>query len=249
MINQDAFVFYFFERGSGMHTIDFDTYELDDFHVHILFPKQIDILNAKECEGHKLIVNQTFANQYLYEAQFLTNPTNLFPVLEFDRAAFFQLLLDLLLLMSILLELDNTGLQMGVLRASIITKTLDLYIEEQVQENNGTLAGKRTHPILEQFTLLIEQHYHIEKSVGFYADILCVTPNYLSVLCRKFWGTNAKELIYSRVVQEAKRKLIMDHISIKEVAYLLGFFDTSHFSGFIKQKTGFSPKQLRNKDL
>jgi AraC-type DNA-binding domain-containing proteins len=56
---------------------------------------------------------------------------------------------------------------------------------------------------------------------------------------------SAKDVINNRLIEEAERRLITKNIPIKEIAQSLGFLNTSHFSAFLKKRTGLGPKQFR----
>lgn len=240
----DAFVLLFFETGSGTHLIDFTGYDLAGGQVRISYPMQVHSWNARECVGHKLILNKYFVERFMFEAKFLFEQTNQHPVLSFDKKTFELLLTDVKIL-ALTFSKEEIDWQAIILRTMLVCTTIDQFIKKKFKD--PLAKHNRIHPVLEAFMLLIEQHFSSEKSVSFYADQLFVSPNYLTVLCRRYWGTNTKEIIYKRIVQEAKRKLVMESLSIKEIANLLGFSDTAHFSGFLKLRTGFSPKQFRAK--
>lgn len=91
-----------------------------------------------------------------------------------------------------------------------------------------------------QFIELVDRYYVTSKKVGFYADKLCVAPNYLNIKVKKVTGRTASHHIQQRVVLEAKRKAHWDYMSVKEVAYCLGFSDISYFSRFFKKCAGIS---------
>ena len=68
-----------------------------------------------------------------------------------------------------------------------------------------------------------------------------ITPKHLSQTVKNLSGKTAKELIQDRVVLEAKRLLLHTPLSIKEIAYQLGFEEPLHFSAFFKNRAGVSP--------
>jgi AraC-like DNA-binding protein len=52
-------------------------------------------------------------------------------------------------------------------------------------------------------------------------------------------------MISQRLILEAKRELSFGALTIKEIAFKLGFNDTSYFSRFFKKHTGQIPTILR----
>ncbi|HHG86644.1 MAG TPA: helix-turn-helix domain-containing protein, partial [Bacteroidetes bacterium] len=93
---------------------------------------------------------------------------------------------------------------------------------------------------------LEEQFMHLHQ-VKDYASLLAITEKHLNELCKKSTGKTASELIYDRIVLEAKRLLMHSSMNNKEVAYQLSFDDPSHFSKFFKRKVGISPSGFRKK--
>jgi AraC family transcriptional regulator, transcriptional activator of pobA len=62
-------------------------------------------------------------------------------------------------------------------------------------------------------------------------------------------GKTAQMVIYGLTISEAKRLLIYDNLSIKEVAFKLGFNDPFYFSNFFKKHTHQSPKAYKELTL
>ncbi len=60
-------------------------------------------------------------------------------------------------------------------------------------------------------------------------------------------GKTAQHVMYGLVASEAKRMLIYQKKSVKEIAYQLGFNDPYYFSNFFKKYTGLSPKAFQEK--
>jgi YesN/AraC family two-component response regulator len=53
--------------------------------------------------------------------------------------------------------------------------------------------------------------------------------------------------IRQRIVQEAKRLALYSDVCMKEIAYLLGFSDTAHFSKFFKKSTGINFSEFKRR--
>ena len=80
---------------------------------------------------------------------------------------------------------------------------------------------------------------------GYYADKLCITPKYLSNVCKKHSGKTASEWIKAYTISDITYYLQETDCSIKEIAALTGFPNTSFFGKFVKQNMGITPKALR----
>lgn len=81
------------------------------------------------------------------------------------------------------------------------------------------------------------------------AKLIGCTPAKLNEQSKKFTGRTAQSVIHGLVASEAKRLFTYDRLSVKEVAFALGFKDPFYFSNFFKKETGISPKEYREKVL
>ena len=81
----------------------------------------------------------------------------------------------------------------------------------------------------------------------FYANKLCLTPNYLSGVVKEYTGKTATEWVNDFVILEAKIMLKDTGYSIQEISDRLHFPDQSTFGKYFKKLTGVSPKMYREK--
>lgn len=78
--------------------------------------------------------------------------------------------------------------------------------------------------------------------VQYFADKLCMSPNYFSDLLKKTTGENAGNFIRNQIIRIAKNHLVsMGNVS--QVAYDMGFEYPQHFSRMFKKHTGQTPSQ------
>ena len=96
-----------------------------------------------------------------------------------------------------------------------------------------------------RFLKLLNENFKQERTVQFYADILCLTPGYLSKVLKIISKKTASQLIDEAVIMEAKLLLKNQTLSISEVANELQFSDQSFFGKYFKKHTGYSPSKFR----
>ncbi|UZR98382.1 helix-turn-helix domain-containing protein [Chondrinema litorale] len=77
------------------------------------------------------------------------------------------------------------------------------------------------------------------------ANIVNLSPSYLSDMLRTLIGRNAQQFIHDKLIEKAKELLSTTNLSISEIAYQLGFEYSQSFSRLFKTKTDLSPIEFR----
>ena len=111
------------------------------------------------------------------------------------------------------------------------------------QKSNQRFSRKELLAI--KFYALAKKHFRQERTLQFYADLLFVTPKYLTETIKEITGQTAGEVIDSFTVQEARIQLKTTIKNISEISAELNFSDQSSFGKFFKRLTGLSPKDYR----
>lgn len=106
-------------------------------------------------------------------------------------------------------------------------------------------APDRDYDLLTRYRSLLEAHFRTERSLGFYAGALAVTPGRLNAACKARSGRTASDLLYERLVIEAKRYLVYTEHSVAEVGHLIGFDDPAYFNRFFSRHVGMAPGAFR----
>ncbi|WP_349663187.1 helix-turn-helix domain-containing protein [Cellulophaga lytica] len=102
------------------------------------------------------------------------------------------------------------------------------------------LKQKRVFDFLE----LMETSFLKETKANYYAKELGITEKRLNQILTEKLNLTAKQIIQQRQITEAKRQLVKSEITIKELAFELGFESLSSFSRFFKKHTGVSPSKF-----
>ena len=129
----------------------------------------------------------------------------------------------------------------------ITVKIIELLIYmDRIFLHQKALHDERTyHGTVEKFKELVEINFKKEHSVRYYADILSIHPNYLNNLVKKSGGITAKQTIQNRILLESKFLLHSTALSVKEIAYELGFGDPPGFYRFFTRSQQISPLAYR----
>ena len=114
-------------------------------------------------------------------------------------------------------------------------------------EANDDKTSTRHKKVFEMFIELVEKHHNRERSVGFYADKLCISSKYLSQIIKNVSGFSAPDIINKYVILEAQHLLRHTDLSVKEIADQLNFPNQSFFYKYFKSHTGCTPNSYRQK--
>lgn len=99
--------------------------------------------------------------------------------------------------------------------------------------------------LLQKFTQLVNNFYIEKRTIEEYANMLHVTPNYLSQSIKSASGKNALSHINERLLSEAKSLIRFTNFDIAEIAYRLNFSDPANFGKFFKRYTKQTPLEFR----
>ncbi len=84
-------------------------------------------------------------------------------------------------------------------------------------------------------------------TVKYFADKICLSPNYFGDLVKSETGKTAQEYIQLKMLNFAKSSLLDPQLNTKQIAELLGFQYPQHFIRFFKKQTGITPREYRLK--
>lgn len=121
------------------------------------------------------------------------------------------------------------------------------FYKEQVAELDDLGCRSRQSTICQEFFELVEQYASKHRDMGFYADKLCITPKYLSVVVRKSSGHSPIEWIDRTVMLYARPLLTSSDMTIQQISAELGFPNPSFFGQYFKRHEGITPKRFRTK--
>lgn len=82
-------------------------------------------------------------------------------------------------------------------------------------------------------------------TVKYFADKICLSPNYFGDVVKNETGKTAKEFIKLKLFSTAKELLLDPSRSVSQIAYALGFEYPQHFMRFFKRYAGVTPGEWR----
>ena len=104
------------------------------------------------------------------------------------------------------------------------------------------------------FLELLERQFPIDqlhqmlnlRAASDFADQLNVHVNHLNRAVKETTDKTTSQIIAERILQEAKILLKHSPWNVSEIAYALGFTETTHFNNFFKKHVQLSPLKFRN---
>ena len=85
----------------------------------------------------------------------------------------------------------------------------------------------------------------MNRSIAYYAKLLCISPKHLSATIKIMSGQTASEWIDNYVIIAAKAMLRSSSKTIQQISNDLNFSNQSFFGKFFKKYVGVSPTEYR----
>lgn len=129
-----------------------------------------------------------------------------------------------------------------------IVKTYLLELLENINLDEPSQKEiSRKEILFKNFMKLISSQTIKPRSLTWYSDKLYVTPKHLSTICKEVSGKTAFAWINEYIINDVKHSLLNSDMSIKEIADYYNFPNASFFGKYVRQHTGYSPGEYRNR--
>lgn len=144
-------------------------------------------------------------------------------------------------------EMKNSDILQQDMLQALLKRFLILSVRILRQNKNFDRIDAGQGDIIREFNYLVERHFAEHHDVAFYASQLNKSPKTLSNLFSLISDRAPLNIIHDRIMIHARRQINYSNLSIKEIAYELGYDNIQTFSRFFKAKEGVSPGQYRKK--
>ena len=146
----------------------------------------------------------------------------------------------------------HTDVIQSLLRSAVLAlcgaMKMKLSSEEHL-DDDAALHGKekQTSKVhFQHFLDLLHSNDVKRHTVEAYASELCISPKYLTAVCKKNSGKTANEWITEHVLEDIRYYLRQTDLSIKQICDKLAFPNPSFFGKYVKDHFGMTPLELRN---
>ncbi|MGG5208210.1 helix-turn-helix domain-containing protein [Chryseobacterium sp. MIQD13] len=248
-VHRDShYIFTFLESGRAKMMVDFKMIEAHDTSVFFLLPGQV----------HEGILMEKVSGWFIaVKAELLPDTV---------RSVFEELLIDIqpvsvghnwmekLNACAGMLQLSCTEEMLGTKEGFLVVQSLmnaftGMYAIIFSGENNtGIFNESRGVQLARKFRILVRKQFKSLKSPSGYAELLNISPGYLTEVMREVTGKSAQHWIHQEILIESKRLLSFTQLTVKEIAYELGYSDHTYFSRLFSKAEGFPPSEFRNKN-
>lgn len=245
----DFFEVLFLTRGSGVHIIDNNSYDIQPPCIFFLSPGQAHKLELSEdvagyiflFTGEYYLLDKSNQNKLLEYPFFFNVKQDNPPLLIKDPSD--QAFLESLFKKGCeeMSKPDQGSYELShALLELILCSCERLYPPEHLEG-----VKQKGHVLVKRFRELIEEKYQQNLSIKDYADLLNVSENHLTHLVKERTSKTSKELIREKQIIEIKRLLKYSDYSITQIADHLNFKDQSYFTKFFKKSEGITPLDYR----
>lgn len=110
-------------------------------------------------------------------------------------------------------------------------------------------AERMESRMVERVKRTIRERSHEDLSLERIAAEEGVSPHYLSRLFKEETGVNYTDFLTACRMERARALLGNPRLSLKQIAYEVGYHDPNYFSRVFKKETGLSPREYRRRRL
>jgi AraC-like DNA-binding protein len=143
-----------------------------------------------------------------------------------------------------------------------LERTPEVYRQEAMLQSTRTLyldamnahaalfeleeAPQRAADIMSRFIQMLESGtYRQQRTVAYYAQEICVTSKHLHKISTQVSGRTPSYWIQQFTVMEIRHLLIHKKLSAKEISTRMNFDNLSHFSRYVSDHLGVTPKNIK----
>lgn len=129
---------------------------------------------------------------------------------------------------------------------SLLSSFIGIFSEAYLLNNpKNELLNSRPLQLTRQFRSMLLDHFKRVKGPAEYAAMLNISLTYLNEVVKSNTGFPVSYWIHHEIILEAKRLLYYTDLSMKEIAFSLGFADHTYFSRLFTKVSGISAGKFR----
>jgi AraC family transcriptional activator of pobA len=243
---KDYYFFFLVKKGSNRHWIDFVSHEVNPGNLYFTLPHQVHLKEKNAPVDGTLLA---FTEEFLLLQE--QSDWKKLPILQNpdDRHELKLSGEDISFLNSLFTQMLTEFRQEQDWRKGMLQSYLKIFLvclsRIYTRQGGSVPVSSGSQLLVRRMKELVNEKYDSLHQVSDYARLLNVTPGHLNDTIREQTGRTATSMIQERVILEAKRALFHADLSVKEIAYSLGFDDAAYFNRFFKRLTNETPTGFR----
>lgn len=246
----DFFHVIYITRGSGLHYIDFNSYQYTEGSIIFISKGQVHSFDVQaRANGFVILFTEDFLSKNLIHSDILSfyrlyNHHLQDPIIQpdgTDGEAFKIIVKE----MYTEYQISNNFAKEEILR--LLLKLLLLRAERIKRTLTTEEKNTQWFTTFSVLKNLLEKQYAQTRNASDYADMMNISYKHLNEVCKSITGSTAKAFIDQFILLEAKRRLAISDVPVKELTYDLGFDEPTNFVKFFKKHTHQSPSQFKKK--
>ena len=123
---------------------------------------------------------------------------------------------------------------------------MNLIMSDFVQDMEVDMGNfTRFEPVLRY----VDDHFRENISLSELATIMNISTMYFSNYFKQTFNISPKQYILNKRLTESQRLLLETELTVKEIAYAVGFENENYFSEFFTSKVGISARRFRKRQI
>lgn len=137
--------------------------------------------------------------------------------------------------------------QVNLVIRSLLNAFTEMFAFIYIQNIGPEISNEsRSLQLTRAFRILVRKNFKTMKSPSDYAGLLNISRSYLTEVIREITGKSAQYWIHQEILIEAKRTLFFTRLTVKEIAYELGYSDHAYFTRLFSKLEGKPPSEFRD---
>lgn len=166
------------------------------------------------------------------------------PVMDLNEAQFALCLQDF---QGVKYRYDTTGFVFyeESIRCAVQLMILDFFDFHAWLYGENSISAQGASIMNRFFELLDSGVYREHREVTYYASELCITPKYLSEICKKVSGHSANFWINRYTALDISRQLRNKQLTFVQISDMFHFSSPGYFTRYVQNYLGMSPSDYR----
>lgn len=235
-----------FTKGRGVHEVDFQEIAYAENTVIPIAMGQVQRFTQNAAvRGYAILfttdflVKENLDYSYLYDFTIFLHSIS--PISSIANPAIYTLIDEMIAEQKKGVVFNTAEFQRNLLKNFLIQV-------ERNKRDRTEVVSNESLDLFMHFRRLLEEQVNYKLRVADLCEQLNISPKQLNISLKAYQNITAKEYMDKRVLLEIKRLLVYSTLSIKEVAYEMGFDDPTNFTKYFKTRMKVLPTDYRKQN-